>query len=241
MDADLLAFRRGYYDLFVSLLWREPPAELVAGLGVGIAERTIGAAGLHAGLGAGWEAVAGVLSSVPGPGLAGVVQDEYTRLFIGPGVAPLHPYESYYLTGKVLERPLAEVRGYLEEVGLRKEPDYSEPEDFLAFELEVMRRLVGRQAAAEDAGEEARWLDAQARFLREHLLVWGPAAARDLATAPGARFYQGVGLLLEAFLELERELVRELGPDDVPSLDAARRRLANAGQWRGPLFDAPSG
>jgi TorA maturation chaperone TorD len=241
MDADLLAFRRGYYDLLVSLLWREPAAELVAGLGDGIAERTVGAAGLHQGLGAGWEAIGAFLAEVPGPSLADTVQDEYTRLFLGPGVPPLHLYESYYLTGKVLGRPLAEVRGYLDRVGLRKEPDYSEPEDFLAFELEVMRRLLVRQAAATDPGEGARWLDSQASFLKDHLLVWGPAAAQDLTAAAGARFYRGVGLILEAFLELERELLREWGPGEVPSLDAVRRRLAGSGEWRGPLFEAPSG
>jgi TorA maturation chaperone TorD len=241
MDADLLAFRRGYYDLFVSLLWREPSAELLARLGDGIAERAAGAAGLHAGLGAGWEAMGAFLAEVPGPGLADAVQDEYTRLLLGPGVPLVHLYESYYLTGKVLGRPLAEVRGYLAQVGLRKEPDYSEPEDFLAFELEVMRRLLARQAAATDAAEAARWLDAQATFLKDHLLVWGPAAARDLAGAAGARFYRGVGLILEAFLELERELAREWGPGEIPSLDAARRRLAGSGEWRGPLFEAPSG
>jgi TorA maturation chaperone TorD len=241
MDPDLLAFRRGYYDLFVSLLWREPSAELVARLGDGIAERAAGAAGLHAGLGAGWEAIGAFLAEVSGPGLVDAVQDEYTRLLLGPGVPPIHLYESYYLTGKVLGRPLAEVRRYLEEVGLRKEPGYSEPEDFLAFELDVMRRLLGRQTAAADEAEAGRWLSAQATFLKSHLLVWAPTAARDLAAAAGARFYRGVGLALEAFLELERELVRELGPGEIPTLDAARRRLAGAGEWRGPLFEAPSG
>jgi TorA maturation chaperone TorD len=223
----------------VSLLWREPPEELLAGLGEGIADRTVAAAGLHPGLGAGWEAIGAVIAAVPAAELAEVVRDEYTRLFIGPGVPPLHPYESYYLTGRVLERPLAEVRSHLERIGLTKEADYAEPEDFLAFELEVMRRLLARQAAAADAGEEARWLSAQAGFLEDHLLVWGPAAARDLAAAAGARFYRGVGLVLEAFLELERELLREWGPAEVPSLDAARRRLAGTGEWRGPLFESP--
>ena len=232
---ELLAFRRGYYDLLVSLLWREPPAPLLEELGAGIAERAAGARGLHPALGAGWDALAAALAAGPAAAVAEAAQDEYTALFVGPGVPRLHLYESYYLTGRLLDRPLAELRAFLRGIGLERAERSAEPEDWLAFELDVMRRLLAREAAAPATETGPR--RAQADFLAGHLLVWGPTAGRDLAAAPEARLYRGVGLLLEGFLALERDLVREWGGTEVGSLEAARRRFAGTGEWRGPRFD----
>lgn len=237
-DRELLAFRRDYYALFVSLLWREPAGELLAALGQGLPARTEAAAGLHPLLADGWREVETYLGEVPADRRGEAVAEEYTRLFLGPLGHDLNPYESFYLTGRVLDRPLAVLRGFLAEIGFAKDERYAEPEDFLGFELDVMRRLVERQGEAGDPDRETRWLDLQAAFLKRHLLVWGPSAARDLAEAPGARFYRGVGRLLQGFLDLERGLFEAWGPETVPSLDEVRRRFQGAGAWKGPLLDA---
>jgi TorA maturation chaperone TorD len=238
-DDDLLAFREGYYDLLVALLWREPTADLVRVLAAGLTDRAEAAAGLHPRLGEGWEALATFLAERSAEAAAEAGADEFTRLFVGPGVPPVHPYESYYLTRRLLDRPLAAVRASVRELGLEKDAGYPEPEDHLAFELEVVRRLVARQRAAPDPEAAGRWLTAQATFLKRHLLVWGPAVARDLAAAPGAALYRGVGALLQGFLELERDVVREWGPAEVPTLEAARERAARVVDWRGPTFAVP--
>ncbi|MGH7263873.1 MAG: TorD/DmsD family molecular chaperone [Candidatus Rokuibacteriota bacterium] len=236
-DPEVLAFRRGYYDLFVALLWREPAPDLVAGLTAGLEERIDAARAVHPALGEGWDAIGAFLAATPRDAVADVVTDEYTRVFLGPQRPPVYPYESYYLTGRVLDRPLAAVRGFLREVGLAREADFSEPEDHLAFELEVMRRLLARQAGSPDADGEARWLRLQGAFLRDHLLVWGPAVSRDLAAAEGAAFYRGVGRLLEGFLDLERDVAREWSQGEVPSLQDARRRAAATPEFRGPVTE----
>lgn len=236
-DRDLLAFRKGYYDLFVSLLWQEPAGEFVTGLGEGIEERIKGARNLHPLLGEGWEEIGSFLEGVPPEQLGQTVADEYTRLFIGPREPEVTPYESFYLTGRLLDRPLAVVRAFLKEIGIEKQEGYSEPEDFLAFELEVMRRLIHRQGSAPDPDGEVRWVNSQATFLKEHLLVWGPAPARDLAGAKGAVFYRGVAKLLQGFLELERDLFKAWGEGEVRSLDEARQSFAQRREWKGPLFD----
>jgi TorA maturation chaperone TorD len=234
-DRDLLAFRQGYYDLFVSLLWKEPRAELVTGLAEGIEQRIQAAENLHPLLAEGWKEIERFLRSAE-PGRVGeMITDEYTRIFIGPHDPQLYPYESYYLGGRLLDRPLVAVRGFLEEVGIQKEAGYAEPEDFLAFELEVVRRLIRRQAAARDPDGEAISVNLQARFLKQHLLVWGPSAAEDLTGARGALFYRGVGKLLRGFFELERDLVRRWGPEPIRSLEEARRS-SPAAAWKGPLF-----
>lgn len=240
-DRDLLAFRQGYYHLFVSLLWKEPAAQLLAGLAGGIQDRIQGAGNLHPLLGQGWEEIQRFLETTPPERLGETVADEYTRLFIGPGGPEVNPYESFYLTGRVLDRPLAILRTHLKTMGIEKQESYAEPEDFLAFELEIVRRLIQRQRSAPDPDEEVRWLNAQATFLKQHLLVWASAAARDLAAAQGAMFYMGVGKLLQGFLDLERDLFKGWGEETLRSLKEARQSFAGSGEWKGPLFDASEG
>lgn len=239
-DRDLRDFRRGYYDLFVSLLWKEPAGALLAGLAEGIQERMAGARNLHPLLGEGWGEIARFLDGADRTRLAEAVGDEYTRLFLGPPEPEVNLYESYYLTGRLLDRPLAGVRAFLGEIGLEKEESYAEPEDFLAFELEIMRRLIARQASASDPDEETRGITLQAAFLKQHLLVWAPSAARDLSEAKSARFYRGVARVLQGFLELERDLFKGWGPAEIASLDEARQSFAQAGMWSGPLFNPPT-
>jgi TorA maturation chaperone TorD len=236
-DRDLLAFRQGYYDLLVSLFWKEPHGELLAVLRQGIEDRAGGARHLHPLLGEGWAEIKRFLDAVALDRLAETVADEYTRLFIGPHAPEVHPYESYYLTGRLLDRPLASIRRFLLEIGIEKDGGYAEPEDCLAFELETMRRLIARQRSATDRDEESRWLNYQAAFLKEHLFVWATAAASDLAGAKGAAFYRGVAKLLQGFLEFERDLFSAWGPGEVKSLQEARQALAESGDWKGPLFD----
>lgn len=236
-DRDILEFRAGYYGLCVSMLWREPSAEVLAALGRDIEAREAGAQALHPELGEGWRQVARALAAPPAGGLQDAAAEEYTRLFIGPGRPEVSPYESHYLAGRLLDRPLVRLRATLGELGIVKEPSYPEPEDFIAFELDVVRRLLARQRAAGDPGAEARCLDDQARFLKRHLLVWGPAAAADLARAPGARLYRGVARVLAGFLEIERSLLAPWGDEALRTLADARRDYSAGPEWAGPLFD----
>lgn len=240
-DRELWAFRRDYYALFVSLLWREPADELIGALGPGLPERVAAAEALHGLLGAGWTQIAAFLAGTPPASAGESVSAEYTRLFIDPYGREVNPYESYYLTGNLFDRPLAIVRSTLEEIGIARQEGYTEPEDFLAFELDVMRRLVERQGESADPDAETQWVGRQATFLRRHLLVWAPAAARDLAEAKHAVFYRGVARLLQGFLELERELFEGWGSEPLRSLDDTRQRFSALGQWKGPLFDPGGG
>jgi hypothetical protein len=76
-------------------------------------------------------------------------------------------------------------------------------------------------------------------FLKRHLLVWGPAAAGDLARAERAPFYQAVGELLQGFLGLERELVKDWGTEELRVLDSVRQHFASRREFRGRVFDIP--
>ncbi len=236
-DRELQEFRGGYYGLFVSLLWREPPGDLITGLGRGLQARIEATQGEAPEIAVGWRGVQAFLASIAADEVGEAVNEEYTRLFLGPPHPELNLYESFYLTGHVMDRPLAVLRGDLGTLGIAKDPAYAEPEDFLAFELDVMRRLIGLQADATDPDGEARWIEAQAAFLKRHLLVWAPVAAGHLAEARSGAFYRAVGRLLGGFLGFERRLFEAWGAEPITTIDEARQRYAGTGVWRGPLMD----
>jgi TorA maturation chaperone TorD len=226
-DDGLSEFRRSYYGLLVSLLWREPGWALLEALATEAPARSRPSRRVEPRLAEGWTAIGAFLQQ-EGRGAAEVVGDEYLRLFVGPASPEVNLYESWYLTGRVFDRPLADVRTFLSRAGIEKDPAYSEPEDFIAFELETMRTLVSRPAGS---------LDLENEFLKRHLLVWAPAAARDLGAAPSSRFYRGVALLLEGFLQTELELCRSWGDDEVLDLAERRELHGRSKIWRGPLVD----
>lgn len=236
-DHELLAFRRSYYGVLGALFLREPSAELVRQLADGLGERILAARQVHPLLGAGWTELDRYLRETQKEDIAGAVADEYTRLFIGPHGPAINPYESFYLTGRLLDRPLAGVRTFLKVAGIEKLEGYSEPEDFLAFELEVMRWLVDKQAALTESQELTRNRRLQVEFLRDHLLVWAPACAQDIARADGANFYRFAANVLEAFLALELNFMRDWGLENVQGLDVVRQRYRALCGWQGPIFD----
>jgi TorA maturation chaperone TorD len=236
-DRELLSFRQSYYEMLGALFRSEPSGELLQQLMNGIRERAQAARNLHPLLGKGWEEMERFFAETPNEGRAEAVADEYTRLFIGPHGPEVNPYESFYLTGRLLDRPLADVRAFLKPVGIEKLEQYPEPEDFLAFELEVMRWLIAKQLAATDEQEEGRFLRLQSEFLSEHLLVWGPACAEQIEGAVGAKFYCSTAKILRGFLELELNFLREWGLDKVPSLATARQRYGALPIWKGPTFE----
>ena len=239
-DRELLSFRQSYYEILGALFRREPSGELLRQLAGGIGERTQAARSLHPLLGAGWKAIERFVADTPPDQLAENVAQEYVELFIGPLGAAVNPYESFYLTGRLLDRPLADVRTFLKSTGIEKLDDYPEPEDFLAFELEVMRWLIGKQRAVADPKDERQWIELQAEFLKEHLLVWGAACAKDIERAECAKFYRSAAKILQGFLELELNFFSEWGLDKVSSLEEARQRHGAVPTWKGPTFDMSS-
>jgi TorA maturation chaperone TorD len=240
-DRELLEFRRGYYEVLLGLLAREPETVVFERLLPGIEDRVRPAAALHPRLGEGWRLIADAAQGRSPDELARIAAEEFTALFLGPHDVLVQPYESYFLTGRFFERPLADVRQFLAEVGIEGEPDCSEPEDALAFELSIVARLIEAQAEAHDPDGEALWVTRQATFLKRHLLVWGPRCADDIAQAAPSALYRGVGALLGGVLQLERDVVREWGPPTIPTLEEARAALIGLGTWQGPLFDLSAG
>jgi TorA maturation chaperone TorD len=236
-DRELLAFRQGYYEILVSFFLKEPTGGLLASLSDGIGERIEAARNLHPLLAEGWKELQRFFSETPAEELAEAGADEYTRLFIGPYDPTVNPYESFYFTGRMWDKPLANLRTFLKIIGIERQEGYSEPEDSLAFELEVMRWLIGKQQGAADSDDEARWLRLQADFLKNHLLIWAPTCCQEIESAQWAKLYRGVAMILRAFLEMERGLFRDWGVEPVPPLEEVRRLHMAIPMWKGPTFE----
>ncbi|HZH45216.1 MAG TPA: molecular chaperone TorD family protein [Roseococcus sp.] len=117
---------------------------------------------------------------------------EYHDLFVGLGRGELLPFASYYLTGFLHERPLAELRGELERLGIGRAPGVHEPEDHIGFVCETMAGLL--RGGAPELAEG---------FFARHVRPWAPRCFADLVLAAGAVFYRPVGELGRALMDVE--------------------------------------
>jgi TorA maturation chaperone TorD len=128
---------------------------------------------------------------------AGAVTREYFDLFIGVGRGELLPYASYYLTGFLQERPLAQIREDMAAIGLAGADHVSEPEDHIAILCETMAGMAAGDFEADIAAEQ--------RFFERNLKPWASRFFADLESAASARFYRNVGRLGRLFMEIETE------------------------------------
>jgi TorA maturation chaperone TorD len=128
---------------------------------------------------------------------AGDVQREYFDLFIGLGRGELLPYGSYYLTGFLLDRPLARLRQDLVRLGIERASGQAEPEDHAAILCEVMAGLLSRHFPVSPVADR--------ELFERHLSPWIGRFFADLEHARAADFYRRVGALGRAFIDIETE------------------------------------
>ena len=133
------------------------------------------------------------------------VSEEYTKLFYGMGQGgEVLPYASYYISGFLYDRPLAWLRGDMERLGIARGGVNSEPEDHIAYLMEMMHGLImgsfgtGRADHAE-----------QRNFFERHLAGWVEDFLADLAAAPSADFYRAVAELGTVFVGIEKRAFKD--------------------------------
>ncbi len=130
------------------------------------------------------------------------VESEYTALFIGVGRGELLPYNSYYLTGFLHEKPLAALRDDMRMLGISRSPNVFEPEDHIASLLEMMAGMIrGR------FGEPVP-LDRTREFFDRHIGPWAGHFFTDLEGARSSVFYAPVGSAGRVFMDIEKEAFR---------------------------------
>jgi TorA maturation chaperone TorD len=127
------------------------------------------------------------------------VREEYEQLFIGVGKPEVLLYGSYYLTGFLMEKPLAVLRTDLANLGLQRSDSVAESEDHIATLCEVMRYLI-----ASDDIVNAN-LEKQKKFFADHMQAWVLDCCTALEAHPQATFYRPVSRLARAFFEVEMQ------------------------------------
>ena len=138
------------------------------------------------------------------------VSDEFEALFIGVGRGELVPYASWYLTGFLMEKPLAKLRTDLAALGFERRDNVSEPEDHAAALCETMALLA--------EGVDLESLQTQARFFNDYIGPWMARFFREMQASASARFYRAVGQLGEQFIETDQRYLEMVErPDDVPA------------------------
>jgi TorA maturation chaperone TorD len=178
-------FRAQLYGLLAQLLRAPPDQAALAALA--------GIAGDGSELGAALSALAAAARDTP----ADAVSREYHDLFIGLGRGELVPYGSYYRTGFLNEKPLADLRDALERLGVTRAVSVKEPEDHIAALCEVMAGLItGAYGAPQPlAGQRA--------LFEAHVAPWAGRFFADLEQAKTARFYASVGRIGRLFVDIE--------------------------------------
>jgi TorA maturation chaperone TorD len=125
------------------------------------------------------------------------LEREFHDLFIGVGRGEILPYASWYLTGFLHERPLADLRSSLQALGVQRAPGVAEPEDHIAFICETMAGLLRGELAPTSDGFGA------AGFYARHLQPWAGRCFADLVANQGSAFYRAVGGFGRAVLDIE--------------------------------------
>ena len=179
--------RANTYRLLGTLMARPPTQEVIELLKqVDVDERAQDSA-----MAAAWK----TLSLAAQRATVAELDDEYHALFIGIGRGEIVPYSSWYLTGFMMERPLAQLRQDLKRFGLERAEEVKEPEDHAGALCETMSLLIG--------GLEGVSPHEQKTFFDDHLAPWMGKFFEDLQSAEAANFYSAVGALGEQFIEVD--------------------------------------
>jgi TorA maturation chaperone TorD len=124
---------------------------------------------------------------------ADAIRDEYNLLFTATGTPLLNPHESLYVSGFMMDHPLATLREDLRALNVARQPGSVELEDHLGALCEVMALLIAQE----------RPLAEQRRFFERHIAAWAGACTHDMRQAEGANFYRLIAGLIDAYLAIE--------------------------------------
>lgn len=145
------------------------------------------------------------------------VELDFQALMRVPGPSYTHPYESCYRDRRGNNGhtkwggffgpyvPQTE-HDYLSE-GLSPMYDTVDFADHIGAELSFMAHLCERQGKALEDGNEEMALQMrkkQEAFAREHLFQWAEDFSSELSANALTPFYQGVGQMLHAFIQMEK-------------------------------------
>ena len=185
--------RADLYDFLGALLAAPPSADLLA--------RTAALGGDDSDLGRAINIMARLAKATNEK----AAEREFNLLFIGVARGELLPYASYYLTGFLNEKPLAQLRSDIVGLRIARAENVFEPEDNIASLMEMMAGMIlGRFG---DVTPMAK----QKEFFFRHIAPWAEHFFADLEAAKSSVFYAPVGTAGRAFMDIETQAFRMSG------------------------------
>jgi TorA maturation chaperone TorD len=186
--------RADWYTLIGALFQSPPDAALLARIASAVEPAADAQADSQSDLAREFARLAGACASAG----EDAVKQEYDTVFLGVGRPEVFLNASYYLSGFLHERPLADLREELANLGLARREEYSQTEDQIGSLCEVMRLLIV------DGGAMGAGLDVQRAFFTRFIAPWFEQMCDALEQCDSTRFYKDVGRLAKAFFAVER-------------------------------------
>jgi len=198
-DRDLIRVRLRFIDLIKSFFVEEPDAEKMSRW-----RGTFSALGKEQ-VSPSFDTAVREIGDMLGRKTLAELQDEYYHLFVNPFDGDMvETNASYYLSGRNYGQTLVDVRGFMNEAGLRKDEAVTTPEDSLAVLLDAFGALVELE---KEAGEEERARSLQAKMIVEFLAPFTEKLLVAMQNNEKASFYRHCCKVLSGYLDLEKGLV----------------------------------
>jgi len=125
---------------------------------------------------------------------------EYDDLFVGVGKSVVNLHASHWLTGFMMEKPLADVRATLATLGLGRREGVTVVEDHVAALFETMRALIAGQGERRPAS-----IAQQRDFFDRHIGTWILQCCVATSQTSVANYYQRVAQFAHSYMVLERD------------------------------------
>lgn len=125
---------------------------------------------------------------------------EYTDLFIGVGKCEVNLHGSHWLTGFMMEKPLAELRTDLAALRLARRDDVVMLEDHISALCETMRLLIIGQDERKPAA-----VATQRAFFERHIASWIFPCCTAIRESSIANYYVRVAEFTEQYMALDRD------------------------------------
>ena len=185
LEEDIL--RADMYAFLASLFRKEPSDELIASVAALEGDKTP--------IGIACSTLARLGKSLDNE----LIRNEYVSVFIGVGRGEILPFASYYLTGFLNDKPLANLRKEMSRIGIARAETVKEPEDHVSSLFDIMAGLIRGEFGRSFSVAE------QAEFYRKHIEPWVGMLMADIEAAKTAVFFAPAGTIGKLFIEIESQ------------------------------------
>lgn len=137
-------------------------------------------------------------------------EQEFNRLFVGPGPLIAPPWESVYRSKDRITHdfPALQMADLYKSFDIEFTRKYKEAEDHLSLQLEFMIYLINNSINEEWI--KVRFLEGQEKLIHLHLCKWIPNFTQDVIDNTNSILYEGAAKLLNEFIEYDAAFIQEV-------------------------------